>query len=90
MAILHQINTETKNRNKKDFKSGSKSSAISVLMKKMMPENSEKQHYKSVETLGYKLPGNQIHQFSYFCRKYSFLKISLAIYKRIKRSILYK
>ncbi len=52
-AIMNQVNKEQKDKNKKGMNNKKKSSAVSILLKKMLPGIDEKHHFKSTYTVGY-------------------------------------
>ncbi len=58
MAIMNQVNKEQKEKSNKSLYKPGKSSAISILLKKMLPGMDEKHYFKSTLTLGNRLPGN--------------------------------
>ena len=51
-ALLNQVNNDKKDRNK-DNNQPFQNQAIHVLIKKLMPELSEKFHFKSTQTIGW-------------------------------------
>jgi len=46
LAIMNQVNKEQKERNTKELNKPGKTSAISLLLKKMMPGIGEKHYFK--------------------------------------------
>ena len=54
--IMKQVNLEQKEKSKNSLFQPGKSSAISVLLKKMIPGLGDKHYFKSTQTLGYSLP----------------------------------
>ncbi len=70
MAIMNQVNKEQKEKSNKSLYKPGKSSAISILLKKMLPGMDEKHYFKSTLTLGNRLPGNLhiLYTFLHFKR----------------------